>query len=170
MTTLEMTETVPEVPAQPDERIAIRQAAIYLDCSEQYMRAHLVRKAKIAFQKDEQGRWYTLKSTLDAYKAAQDVRRAKATANGAKKATAEPRATVGKLYVIRVKSEVNEAVREALAAFDITLDQRYNTEKMKAYQKARKEKLRAEKLAKAGVVATPPTEVSPAPTESTLEE
>jgi sporulation protein YlmC with PRC-barrel domain len=116
----------------------IRLASVYLDVSEQRIRA-LLREGRIKADKDEAGAWIISKEALEAYKAEH--------AQGPKRTSGV--SGKGKAYVVRVPFQKIQAVKDFLATQDIELEQRYNYDKMKVYQQKRKARLAAEKKEKA---------------------
>jgi len=152
-----MTETV----TQPVEKMGIRQAAVYADVSEQYVRSYLIRKGKVEFVKNDKGIWETTKDKVDAYLATVKERHATTQAKGEAKASVM-RAAPGKTAVIHYGFEVATQVEEFLASLNIVPGPRYNAEAMKKSQEKQKAKKAAERAAKLAAAAAAP-EPTPAP-------
>lgn len=97
--------------------MSLRQAAFYLDQGEQSLRK-LAGAGTIKATKTEEGRWSFTKEDLDAYRAAK--------ASGAISRT--PNAN-GKAFVIRVKAESYEEVKQFLSERGIEMTPRYGKSK-----------------------------------------
>ena len=102
----------------------LRLAALYLNVGEQRMR-NLLREERIKATKDESGRWVVAKADMDSY-----VETKGASRGG-------PRGD-GKLWVIRVKHENLQGVKDALAKFEVELQPRYNYAKQREYREKKK--------------------------------
>jgi hypothetical protein len=127
----------------PDQ-MNIREAALFLGLGEQRIRA-LVRAGDLHPTKVEGSTANQFaKSELEAFKASDRK------AGGTRKEGA-----AGKAYVIHVTGEKLARVQAALQAEGITLEPRYNYDKMRAYQKGRREKLNAQKRASTPATTTP---------------
>jgi len=129
----------------------IREAALYLNLGEQRVRTlHRTEELKAD---DTSGRLMFKKADLDAWKAQPRKTGGGARAEGA----------AGKAYVIHVTGDKLAAVQKALEGAGIKLEQRYNYEKMRAYQKRRNEAKRAAK-ANGASQAVVPAEKAPVAT------
>jgi len=114
----------------------LRLAAIYIGVSEGRVRS-LSREGKIG-TKAEGGKWQYAKKELDAY----------LTAPKAARKTGAPHGE-GKAFVVRIKFQDMQSVKDFLATKGISLEPRYNYDNQKKYQAKRKAAKAAEKAAKA---------------------
>lgn len=119
----------------------LRLAAVYVNVSEQRLRT-VAREGTVKGAKDDNGAWMFTKADLDEYL----QMKATQPRGGGQRGD-------GKLWIIRVKYENLADVKEALAAFDIELQPRYNYQKQKEYREKRKKQQAAEKAASASAPA-----------------
>lgn len=111
----------------------LRTASIYLGLSEMRVRA-LARDESLTATKDEGGAWQFARTDLDAFKVTPRTR----------KASTKPRGE-GKAFIVKVRYQDLEGVKEALADFGIELQPRYDYAKQAEY----KAKVAAKKAAEA---------------------
>jgi hypothetical protein len=104
----------------------LRIASLYLNMSEGRMRA-LVREEKIKGTKTEQG-WEFLKADLDVFNATPRPR-----AGGGTRTTKD-----GKAFVVHVVPAKLQGFKDAMAKLEITVENRYDYTKQRAYQLKRK--------------------------------
>lgn len=109
------------------DNMDLRTASIFLGLSEMRVRA-LARDGSLVGSKDEGGAWVFAKKDLETFKATPRVRK-----GGGKTG---PRGD-GKSWVIKVKFQDIEKVKEALGEFGIELTPRYDYAKQAAYRAKR---------------------------------
>jgi excisionase family DNA binding protein len=129
--------------ATKNETLSVKEAAAYLGKDAQYVR-QLLNKGTLAGTKGTAAgtdipQWRITRAACDEYQA-------KAAARGSGGATN----AAGKAYKLRVPADKLQEVTELLAARGITLESAYASNY--EYQKKRKARLRAEKLAAQGIV------------------
>ena len=100
----------------------LRTASIYLGLSEMRVRT-LARDEALKATKDGDGVWQFAKGDLDTFKVTPRTR----------KASTKPRGE-GKSFIIQIKYQDLEGVKEALADFGIELQPRYNYAKQAEYK------------------------------------
>ena len=137
-----MSAQVPGLEIKYPDTMNLRIAALFLNLSEGRLRA-LVREGKVVGEQVE-GVWSFKKADLEVYNAAPKVR---ATPTGGKAAKA------GKAFIVHIVGNKVQAVKEALAAQGVELEQRYDYSKQRAYRTKRNAALKATKAAKAAEAA-----------------
>jgi len=128
------------------EQMNIREAALFLELGEQRVRT--LHRAGTLAASDTTGRLMFVKKDLEAFKSTPRVRN-----------TSERAA--GKAFVIRVTGDKLAAVQKYLEGQGIKLEQRYDYDKMKAYQ-AKSKARKAQTKALNTPVTTPVVPVAPA--------
>jgi hypothetical protein len=118
------------------EEMNIREAALFLGIGEQRIRA-LVRSGELTVEKRDNANVFK-KGVLQAFK------------DAPRKTGGRKEGNAGKAYVIHVTGDKLAAVQDALGKIGVQLEPRYNYEKMRAYQKGRRDKLNAQKRAASG--------------------
>jgi hypothetical protein len=130
------TNTIDLSKVQFPDQMDLRTASIFLGLSEMRVRA-LARSEELPGSKDASGAWLFTKAELTTFK---NTPRTRKGGGGG------PRGD-GKSWIIKVKFQDLEKVKEALAPFKIELKPRYDYAKQAAYRAKREAKLAAEKLA-----------------------